>query len=71
MENQVRRLVRPRKGMMLAGVSAGIANYLRIDVTIIRIIWVLLLLPGGLPGILPYIILWFIMPSESRLNDNY
>ncbi len=71
MENQVRRLVRPRKGRMLAGVSAGIANYLRIDVTIIRIIWVLLLLPGGLPGILPYIILWFIMPSESRLNDNY
>jgi phage shock protein C len=52
---------------MVAGVCAGIANYFNIDVTIVRIIWVLLLLPGGLPGFVPYIILWVLMPSEGKI----
>jgi phage shock protein C len=49
---------------MIGGVAAGIANYVGIDVTIVRLIWVLLLLPGGLPGLVPYLILWIIMPAE-------
>ncbi len=59
-----RRLVRPREGKMIGGVAAGLANYFGVDVTLVRVIWVLLLLPGGLPGFLPYIILWIIMPVE-------
>jgi len=60
----MKRLTRPTKGKVLGGVAAGMANYLGIDVTVVRIIWVMLLIPGGLPGILPYLIFWVVMPSE-------
>lgn len=60
----IRRIVRPKKGRKIAGVCAAIANYLSVDVTVVRIIFLLLLLPGGLPGLLPYIILWIMIPEE-------
>jgi phage shock protein C len=59
-----RRLVRPRQGRMIAGVAAAWANYLGVDVTIVRLIWIVLLLPGGLPGFVPYLIMWIVIPSE-------
>lgn len=59
-----KKLIRPKEGRMLAGVCAAIANYFNVDVTIVRIVWVLLLLPGGFPGIIPYIILALLIPSE-------
>jgi phage shock protein C len=65
MENQ-KRFVRPRNDRVLAGVAAGLANYFGINVTLVRIVWILLLLPGGLPGLIPYLLLWAIMPSEDR-----
>lgn len=65
MAKKIKRLERPREGRMIAGVCAGLANYFGIDVTIVRIIWVLLLLPGGFPGLLPYIVLWILMPEEK------
>lgn len=64
-KEKAKKLVRPTQGRVLAGVCAAIANYFNIDVAIVRIIWVLLLLPGGLPGVLPYIIAWILIPSES------
>ncbi len=60
-----KRLYRPRKGRKLAGVAAGIAEYLHVDVTIVRLVWVLLLLPGGAPGLIPYLICWIVIPDES------
>jgi phage shock protein C len=60
-----KRLVRPIKGRKVAGVALALANYFTIDVTILRIVWVLLLLPGGLPGILPYLLLWLLIPGEE------
>jgi phage shock protein PspC (stress-responsive transcriptional regulator) len=62
----MKKLVRPRKGRKIAGVARGMADYLSVDVTIMRIIWVLLLLPGGLPGLVPYLVCWFIIPEEPR-----
>ena len=59
-----RRLVRPREGRMIGGVAAALANYFGIDVTLVRLVWVLLLIPGGLPGLLPYVIMWVVIPSE-------
>lgn len=59
-----KRLTRPQEGRKIAGVAQGIAIYLQVDVTIVRIIWLFLLLPGGLPGIVPYLIFWLAMPSE-------
>ena len=47
---------------MIGGVCAGIAEYLGLDPTIVRIVWVLLLFFAGF-GILLYLILWIIMPK--------
>lgn len=60
-----KKLVRPIKGKVIAGVAMGIANYFKVDVTFIRIIWLILLLPGGIPGLISYIIFWVAMPNEQ------
>jgi len=57
-----KRLYRSTKDKMIAGVCGGIAEYFDIDPVIVRVVFVILLLPGGLPGLLPYIILWIIVP---------
>jgi phage shock protein C len=63
----MKRLVRPIHGRVVGGVAAGLAEYFNIDVTIVRIIWIFLLMPGGLPGFIPYMILWFIIPNEGTI----
>jgi phage shock protein C len=47
---------------MVAGVAAGLAEYMNLDPTIVRLLFVLLALAGG-PGILIYIIMWIVMPE--------
>lgn len=59
-----RMLIIPKEGGKIAGVSVAIANYFDIDVVLVRIVWVLLLLPGGLPGVIPYLICWAVIPKE-------
>ena len=49
---------------MIGGVCAGLAEYLDIDPTIVRIVWVLVVLFAGF-GILLYVILWLIMPKQQ------
>lgn len=48
---------------MLGGVCAGIGEYLGIDPTIVRIVYVLMIFFAGF-GILLYLILWLIMPAK-------
>lgn len=60
-----KKLVRPKEGRMVAGVCAGLAKYVGRDVTLIRLIFALLLIPGGIPGLLPYIICWLVIPEEN------
>jgi len=43
-----------------------LAEYFAIDPVIVRVIAVILLLPGGLPGLLPYVVLWIIVPQRPR-----
>lgn len=59
-----RPLTRPREGRMLAGVAAGIAEYLRVDVTIVRIVIVVLCLVGG-AGVPLYLAGWLLIPEEG------
>ena len=59
-----RTLRRSQTNRRLAGVCGGLGEYFGIDPTIIRILFVLLALPGGLPGTLLYLILWLVMPEE-------
>jgi len=54
---------------MIAGVCGGLADYFGIDPVIIRIIAFILLLPGGLPGLIPYIILWIVVPEEPEVHQ--
>jgi phage shock protein PspC (stress-responsive transcriptional regulator) len=61
----MKRIVRPKVGRKLAGVCLALANYFSADVTLIRIAFVLLILPGGLPGFLPYVLLWILIPEEE------
>ncbi len=66
MSKRPKRLYRSHKDRMVAGVCGGIAEYFSIDPVIVRVIAVLLLLPGGFPGLLPYIILWAIVPVNPK-----
>jgi phage shock protein C len=61
----MRKLVRPRQGRKIAGVCLAVADYFGIDVTIVRLLWIVALIPGGIPGILPYVICWIVIPSEE------
>jgi phage shock protein C len=61
----MKKLVRPKKGRKVAGVAMAFANYFDLDVTLIRLIWVFLLIPGGFPGIIPYVLCWLVIPEES------
>lgn len=65
-QTSYRRLFRSEKDRMLAGVCGGIADFLRVDPSIIRLLWVLFTLAGG-SGVLVYIILWIILPNESEV----
>ncbi len=58
-------LYRPRRHRVIAGVAAGLAQRFAVPIWLMRAIWVLLLLPGGLPGVVPYVILWILIPSEA------
>ena len=50
---------------MIAGVCSGLAKYLGWDADKLRIVYVLVsLLSAAFPGILVYLILWFVMPEE-------
>lgn len=60
-----KQLIRPKEGRMVGGVALALANYFDIDVTIVRLIWVFLFIPGGLPGLLPYVIMWIVIPEEK------
>jgi phage shock protein C len=57
-----KRLARSMNDKMVAGVAAGLADYMNLDPTIVRLLFVLLALAGG-PGILIYLILWVVMPE--------
>lgn len=64
-ENAPRRLVRLPADGKIAGVCAGLASYFEVDVTLIRLAWVVLsIVPGGIiGGIVAYLIAWAIVPE--------
>jgi phage shock protein C len=51
---------------MIAGVCAGLAHHFGLDVTLMRVLYVLVsILSVGFPGTIVYIILWIVIPEES------
>ena len=61
-------LHRPIHGRMLAGVAAGIADYLGVDVTIVRIVLAVLTLVGG-AGLPVYLAGWLLIPEEGATQS--
>jgi phage shock protein C len=53
-----------RQNGMVAGVCGGLAEFTGLHVFWFRLIFVILLIPGGLPGLLPYLILWLVIPKK-------
>ena len=62
MENK--KLYKSKTNKKIAGVCGGLAEYLNIDATIVRLVWVLATLFVGC-GILAYIIALLVMPNEQ------
>ena len=59
-----KRLTRSKKNRIVAGVCAGLGDYLDIDPTIVRLIWVLLIFFSFGAAILAYIIAWIVIPEK-------
>lgn len=58
----IKRLYKSTKNRMVCGVCGGIAEYLNIDPSIIRVLWVLFACAGG-SGLIAYIIIAIILPE--------
>jgi phage shock protein C len=61
--NATRKLYRSKTNRQLAGVCGGLAEYFSLDVTLIRVLFVLLAVLGG-SGLVIYIAMWIIVPKE-------
>jgi len=53
-----------RQNGMIGGVCGGLAAFFGVSAFWFRLLFLLLLLPGGFPGLLPYLLLWLIIPKE-------
>ena len=64
--SEPKKMERPRRGRMLAGVCAAIANYANIDVTVVRVVYTLLTIFTAFSGIIVYFILVLLIPEEKH-----
>jgi len=60
-----KKLYRSTKNKMICGVCQGIAEYINLDPTVVRLLWVLFSFAGGI-GILFYIAAAIIMPVKPE-----
>lgn len=63
MNVEERKLYRSRSDRMVAGIAGGLAEYLNIDSTIVRLLFVFFALAGG-PGLIVYIVMLLVVPEE-------
>ena len=69
-----KQLIRPLQGRMVAGVCAGVADYLGIDPNIVRVIFAALTIFSIGAGALVYLIAWAVIPEEGEkqsIAENY
>ena len=64
---QEKRLYRTRNDSKVAGVCAGLGQYLAVDPVLVRVIWAIgTTLTGFVPGIVAYLFAWVIMPEAPQ-----
>jgi phage shock protein C len=63
-----KKLMRSRADRKIGGVCAGLAQYLDLDISLVRILWFFITLACGVfPGLIAYVLGWIIIPEESQL----
>lgn len=64
----IRRLTRSRTDAKIAGVCAGLADYLGVDVVLVRVAWVILsIFPGAIiGGVIAYLAAWLVIPEATE-----
>ncbi|MFC1997215.1 PspC domain-containing protein [Chloroflexota bacterium] len=65
MTSQKKVLRRSHSDRVVAGVCGGLADFFGISTFWFRFAFLIALIPGGVPGLLPYILLWLIIPKEK------
>jgi phage shock protein C len=63
-------LYRPTADRKIAGVAAGLGYYFGFDPTLVRLVFVVAALTGGV-GFIAYILLWLVMPEEPAMSKNH
>lgn len=63
-----KKLFRSQEKKVLGGVSGGLAAYFAMDVVVVRLLFVILTIFGGL-GFIAYIVLWIVLPEARTLTD--
>ena len=65
----MRKLYRNPKNAILGGVCTGISDYIKTDVTIIRVLFIIFAVIDGL-GVLVYLVLWILLPVLPNNTKN-
>jgi len=66
--NHIKKLYRSRKNRIIAGVCGGLAEYFKVDTTIVRVIFVATLLIHGLGGFI-YLVFWILTPQGPEEEE--
>lgn len=53
-----------RQNGIVAGVCGGLAAFTGVRAFWFRLAFIILLIPGGLPGLVPYLIMWLVIPKK-------
>jgi phage shock protein C len=61
-----KKLALSRRDKKIAGVCGGFAEYLELDPTLVRLLWVLMAFFGGW-GVIAYLVAWIVMPLEPEV----
>lgn len=64
-----KKLYKSRKDTKIDGVCAGMADYLKLDVTLVRLVWVFAILASGGTGLIAYVACACIIPREPETID--
>ncbi|MDR0974114.1 MAG: PspC domain-containing protein [Ruminococcus sp.] len=67
----MKTLTKSSSNKMICGVCAGLAVYMNLDVTLVRVLWAILsLFTAGFLGVIAYIIMAVVIPYDNEANNN-
>ncbi len=69
-QNSVRRLYRSRTDRQMTGVAGGLADYLGVDPTVVRIVWVIAAFATFPVAPIAYFVMAMITPQEPMANND-